>query len=84
MEVKDEILDIVVDVGIDIVFLSPVPALIIELAEWAFYEKGYRYGLGMGNLDVDVKVMHNDFREKKELPNGKVISVVAEEGWELV
>jgi len=29
-------------------------------------------------------VFHNDKREKKELPNGKIISVVAKEGWKLV
>jgi hypothetical protein len=30
------------------------------------------------------QVFHNDRREKKELPNGKVIMTVAKEGWELV
>ena len=28
--------------------------------------------------------LHNDRREKKELPNGKVIMAVAQTGWQLV
>jgi len=31
-----------------------------------------------------VAVFHNDNREKKELPNGKIISVVSSEGWRIV
>ena len=31
-----------------------------------------------------VYVFANDKREKKELPNGKIISVTAQTGWELV
>ena len=50
-----------------IIFVSPIPYLIKELAPWK-----------------DVKVFHNDVREKKELPNGKVIMTVAKEGWQLV
>jgi uncharacterized protein (DUF111 family) len=30
------------------------------------------------------KVFHNDNREKKELPNGKIIMTVAKKGWVLV
>lgn len=30
------------------------------------------------------KVFHNDHREKKELPNGRIISVVSATGWDLV
>ena len=29
-------------------------------------------------------VLHNDRREKKELPNGKIIMTIAQEGWEVV
>ena len=32
----------------------------------------------------DVLVFHNDRREKKELPDGLIIQVVAREGWQLV
>jgi len=50
-----------------IVFVSPIPYMIKELA------KGGK-----------VLVFHNDNRKKKELPNGKIIQVVAETGWQLV
>lgn len=33
--------------------------------------------------DIIVGIMHNDRREKKEI-NGKIISVVAQTGWELI
>jgi hypothetical protein len=64
----------------DVVFVSPVPFLLKELAEMAIcaapeFQVEHRFV---------VKVFHNDNREKKELPNGRVISVVAEKGWQLV
>lgn len=31
-----------------------------------------------------VYVFHNDVREKKELPNGKIIMTIASTGWELL
>jgi hypothetical protein len=51
-----------------IVFASPIPLLLLLLSS-----RGK-------NL---VGVLHNDKREKKELPNGKVISVTAQEGWQV-
>lgn len=35
-------------------------------------------------LHSNWSVFHNDRREKKELPNGKIIMTVAETGWQLV
>jgi hypothetical protein len=32
----------------------------------------------------NVLMFHNDNREKKELPNGKIIMTVAKEGWQLI
>ena len=29
-------------------------------------------------------VFHNDYREKKELPSGRIIQIVAKEGWKIV
>lgn len=52
-----------------VVFLSPVPVLLGKMS---------------AEGSVGVYVLHNDRRQKKELPNGKVIMVVAEEGWELI
>lgn len=51
-----------------IVFASPIPYLLKELAR----------------LGKPVLVFHTDKREKKELPGGKIISVVAKDGWQLV
>ncbi len=57
------------DEEMNIIFISPIPYLLKELAL-----------LGAER----VLVMHNDRREKKELPDGRVIQVVAKEGWQLV
>ena len=53
----------------DVVFASPMPALIKYIATETL---------------ADWYVFHNDKREKKELPNGKIIFTVAQEGWEIV
>lgn len=52
----------------DIVVASPIPALMKFLAL----------------LGKEFFVLHNDQRQKKELPNGKVIMTVAQEGWVIV
>lgn len=62
------------------VFVSPVPLLIRELTRYEctpYPEETYISG-------IHVYVFHNDRREKRELPDGRVISVVAKEGWLLV
>ena len=62
----------------DIIFISPIPLMIRELTEMSICPKSNakkRYG---------VKLFHNDRREKKELPDGRIISVVAQTGWQLV
>lgn len=59
----------------DIVFVSPVPYMLLLMNE-------YRSVFGV--LEKRVYLFHNDKREKKELPNGKVIYTVASTGWELV
>jgi len=53
----------------EVVFASPIPALMKILNNW---ESDNWY------------VMHNDRREKKELPNGKIIMTISPEGWEIV
>ena len=63
---------------LDIVFVSPIPLMIRELTEMAMCPKG------SGRRRYKVKLFHNDRREKKELPNGEIIQVVAQTGWELV
>lgn len=54
------------------VFVSPVPVLLGTVAGMAYM------------TEVAVYVFHNDNREKKELPNGRIIQTVAQTGWELV
>ena len=49
-------------------FASPIPALMKLVAA----------------TDKEFFVLHNDRREKKELPNGKIIMTVAKEGWVIV
>ena len=61
------------------VFVSPVPLLIKLLCE--------RYGVVFATshgIPPQVHIFHNDKREKRELPNGKIIHSVASEGWELI
>lgn len=68
--------------GYIVIFASPIPYLIRELS----------YGLGLDHgSDGYVKngasmvlIFHNDKREKKELPNGKIIQTVAQTGWQLI
>ena len=68
----------------DVVFASPVPALLKMLS----VKTGIQYGLAIANDEeyngTIVYIFHNDKREKKELPNGKIISIVAQTGWDIV
>jgi len=64
----------------DVVFVSPIPYLLRELTR-AEVEAYPDYSIDTG---IWVSVFHNDRREKKELPDGRVIQVVAQEGWQLV
>ncbi|OXB94795.1 hypothetical protein [Parageobacillus galactosidasius] len=52
-----------------IVFASPIPYMIKQLSR-------YNY--------LRVFVFHNDKREKRVLPDGRVIQTVASTGWQLV
>ena len=52
-----------------IVFVSPIPAMILFAAQRT-------HGV--------THIMHNDKRVKKEIPDGRIISVVAEDGWVIV
>ena len=60
------------------VFVSPVPVLLGVLAGKCDLHWSH------GHRPFEVWVMHNDLREKKELPGGKIIQTVAQTGWELV
>ena len=66
-----------------VVFASPVPALMALIAEGVSKcssehgETGYTWW-------IPFFVLHNDRREKKELPDGRIIMTVAKEGWVIV
>jgi len=64
---------------VSIVFASPLPAMILDLARWNGQAEGEQ-----GMPEPRVFVLHNDRREKKELPGGTVIMTVASEGWQIV
>ena len=52
-----------------VVFISPIPAMMKMCSS---------------TINLPWFTFHNDNREKKELPNGKIISVVADTGWKLI
>jgi hypothetical protein len=58
----------------EVVITSPIPAMFTLLHRKAME----------GSCKSRVRGFHNDRRQKKELPNGRVIQVVAKEGWQLV
>lgn len=61
-----------------IIFASPVPVLMARLSSLMGEQKALKI------QGTQIFILHNDKREKKELPNGKIIQVVAQEGWQLV
>ena len=67
-----------------VVFASPVPFLMKELAQKAIAYDWYGDYEGDLRHRYDVLVFHNDRREKKELPDGRIIQTVAATGWKLV
>jgi hypothetical protein len=71
----------------DVIFVSPIPAMIARLSyksgQWSVTGNEATRKAGEG-IVPNVFVMANDQREKKELPDGIVISVTAKTGWYLV
>lgn len=85
VSICEYILDEALGNGLDIVFVSPVHVLLNEVTKAIYYAKGYDDCRGYkGGTDVQVRVFHNDYREKKVLGDGRVLSVVAETGWRIV
>ena len=62
----------------NVIFVSPIPGMILDLAGRASFESANH-----GSQTVRPWVFSNDTREKKKLPDGKVISVTAQTGWYL-
>ena len=74
----------------EVIFVSPIPYMIKALAFSAGVNvcsnscgPEYPYADDGDYKPMKVKVFCNNTREKKELPNGKIISVTAKTGWYL-
>lgn len=83
LEEQKEQAKILSDLKEDKVFASPIPFLLMTLSDW----RGANSEMGPGRPVIfygNVLLFHNDKREKKELPGGKVINAVAQDGWQLV
>jgi hypothetical protein len=65
----------------NIIFISPIPGMIKRLSAVSGYVCAQEKDWGKPTLTVSV--FANDRREKKELPNGKVISITSQTGWYL-
>ena len=73
--------------GETVVFVSPIPFLLSALSFMSGYGHESTCLSANGHLmgeNTNVFIFHNDNREKKELPNGKVIFTVAKTGWQLI
>jgi len=83
---KEEMYIILSSLKGDIVYVSPIPYMISRTASDAALNWASSLGgncCGRNPFITRCLVMANDKREKKELPSGKVISVVAKTGWYL-
>lgn len=74
-----------VNEGGNIVFISPVPILLSLVAFYKGYgQAGIETGQPFIGCDINLFLFHNDHRQKKELPDGRIIQVVSPTGWQLV
>lgn len=74
-------------IGETVVFVSPIPFLISALSFMGGYGHESNCLSANGHLmgeGTNVFIFHNDNREKKELPNGKIVFTVAKTGWQLI
>lgn len=85
LEQQKEVAQNVLDMGdVNVVFASPVPVLLGMLSFTSgMGAEGLNNGVGAVGVNTTVFILHNDKREKKELPNGKVVFTVAQDGWQL-
>lgn len=74
-----------VNEGGNIIFISPVPVLLGLIAFYKGYgQAGIETGQPFMGCDINLFLFHNDHRQKKELPDGRIIQVVASTGWQLM
>jgi len=65
-----------------VVMVSPIPYLVKTLSQDETLNNSPDATGGVSRI-TELLIFCNDQREKKELPNGKIISVTAKEGWYL-
>lgn len=63
-----------------VLFISPIPYMLMELSKESQINS-FQCPAPTRSKVEHVYVMVNDNREKKELPNGKIIHTVAKTGW---
>lgn len=79
-----EDMTILQDKKVRVVMLSPIPVMVMKLGALAgFLDYKMDNTDDTSNGGFDIFVFHNDSRDKKELPNGRIIYTVAEKGWVL-
>ena len=67
-----------------VVFVSPIPYMVKRLSYNEGYNAAYEPPFPPHPHAPRVLIFHNDRREKKELPDGRVIQVIAQTGWRLI
>ena len=83
---KQERLDIYWELSDHVIFVSPIPGLLQRCSKAAALNSiSHELNFDTGeNYNISgCWVFSNDTREKKELPNGKIIFTVAKTGWYL-
>ncbi len=68
IEIKKLVQELINEENPPILFVSPVPAMMSLL----------------NGFDRQFFVFHNDKRDKKELPDGRIVFTVSKEGWQII
>jgi len=66
------------------IFVTPEPIMLAQMAYYAGHGTHFIDGVPALGHNIELYIFSNDRREKKELPDGRIIQTVAREGWELV
>ena len=69
-----------------VVFVSPIPVLIAALSFGAGFDDGFSHNPNANHIGDKpaIFVFHNDKREKVELPDGRIINKITDDGWQLI
>jgi len=69
-----------------VVFVSPIPVLIASLSARVGFDHGFAHNPNANHVGESpaIFIFHNDKREKIELPDGRIINKIADDGWQLI